>query len=86
MKLNVCEPKPCCWRRLAGMPRSLIRVVIWCSDSGLSDQKSQAAVALRRLDLGSRFCVWMKSGNFNGSRMKKTGVLLPTRSQLPSSV
>ena len=28
----------------------------------------------------------MKSGNFSGSRKKKTGVLLPTRSQLPSSV
>ncbi|MNT01705.1 hypothetical protein D3C72_1361820 [compost metagenome] len=52
----------------------------------MSDQKSQAAVALRRLVLGSRFWVWIKSGNFSGSRMKKTGVLLPTRSQLPSSV
>ncbi len=26
----------------------------------------------------------MKSGNFSGSRMKNTGVLLPTTSQLPS--
>lgn len=35
---------------------------------------------------GSRFWVWMKWGNLAGSRMKKTGVLLKTQSQLPSSV
>lgn len=29
---------------------------------------------------GLRFCVWMKDGNRMGSRMKKIGVLLPTRS------
>ena len=49
-------------------------------------QKSHIAVGERRLVLGWRFCVWMKSGNFSGSRTKNTGVLLPTRSQLPSSV
>ena len=27
-----------------------------------------------------RYCEWMKSGNFIGSRTKKTGVLLPTMS------
>ena len=35
---------------------------------------------------GSLFWVWMKWGNLAGSRMKKTGVLLNTQSQLPSSV
>jgi len=35
---------------------------------------------------GSYFWEWMKSGNFSGSRMKKIGVSLPARSQLPSSV
>jgi hypothetical protein len=29
---------------------------------------------------GRRSCEWMKSGNFIGSRTKKTGVLLPTMS------
>jgi len=31
---------------------------------------------------GSRFTAWLRSGNLRGSRRKKTGVLLPTRSQL----
>ena len=35
---------------------------------------------------GCLFWVWMKWGNLAGSRMKKTGVLLNTQSQLPSSV
>ena len=69
-----------------GMPRSDIRMVTWCSDSGESDQKSHMAVGERRLVAGWRFWVRMKSGNLSGSRTKKTGVLLPTRSQLPSSV
>ena len=68
------------------MPRSDIRIVTWCRLSGDSDQKSHIAVGERRLVAGCRFWVWMKSGNFTGSRTKKTGVLLPTRSQLPSSV
>ena len=52
----------------------------WCRLSGESDQKSHAAAGLRMLVFGWRFCVWMKSGNLSGSRTKKTGVLLPTRS------
>ena len=50
------------------------------------EKKSQTAVGSFKLVAGLRFCVWMKSGNFSGSRMKNTGVLLPTMSQLPSSV
>ncbi len=49
-------------------------------DSGVRDQKSHAMFGSGRFVAGSRFCVWMKSGNFMGSRMKKTGVLLPTKS------
>jgi hypothetical protein len=48
--------------------------------SGESDQKSQIAFAFLRFVCGSRFCVWMKSGNLMPSRMKKTGVLFPTMS------
>jgi hypothetical protein len=60
--------------------------VVWWKVLGSMVQKSQLFWALRRLVRGSRFWVWMRSGNFSGSRMKKTGVLLPTRSQLPCSV
>ena len=67
-----------------GRPRSVIRIVTWCRLSGDSDQKSHIAVGERRFVFGCRFWVWMKSGNLYGSRTKNTGVLLPTRSQLPS--
>src|SRR5258708_1225973 len=29
MKEEVCEPKPCMWRKLSGMPRSGIRILTW---------------------------------------------------------
>ncbi|MNP34231.1 hypothetical protein D3C76_1275070 [compost metagenome] len=61
-------------------------MVTWCSASGECDQKSHIIWAFFRLDCGWRFWVWIKSGNLSGSRMKNTGVLLPTMSQLPSSV
>ncbi len=67
-------------RQLRGVPRSLIRIVTWWADSGESDQKSHCMLLLRRPLSGIRSCEWMKSGNFIGSRTKKTGVLLPTRS------
>ena len=35
---------------------------------------------LRSAESGRRFWEWMKSGNFMGSLMKNTGVLLPTMS------
>ena len=68
------------------MPRSLMVMVTWCSASGSEVQKSQLLVAERRLVCGSRLTARLRSGNLCGSRRKKTGVLLPTRSQLPSSV
>ena len=42
--------------------------------------------ALLRFVRGSLLTAWFRSGNLSGSRRKKTGVLLPTRSQFPSSV
>ena len=68
------------------MPRSDIRTVTWCADSGDSVQKSHCISLERRPLAPARFWLWMKSWNFDGSRTKKTGVLLPTMSQLPSSV
>ena len=62
------------------MPRSPISHVTWWADSGESVQKSHCMLLSRRPVPGMRFCEWMKSGNLIGSRMKNTGVLLPTRS------
>ena len=58
-----------------------------CSDSGVWDAKSNTRLGTWRSNVtGSGFWEWMKSGNLIASRMKKTPRLLPTRSQLPSSV
>src|ERR1700731_1599983 len=61
-------------------------MVTWCSASGSNVQKSQLLSALRIPLRGSRLIAWLRSGKRNGSRKKNTGVLLPTMSQLPSSV
>ena len=61
-------------------------MVTWCSASGRLDQKSQLLWAECMLVFGSRFTTWLRSMNFFGSRRKNTGVLFPTRSQLPSGV
>ena len=74
------------WRQLAGIPRSDMRIVTWWALSGDSVQKSHCMSLERRPVSGRRFWEWMKSWNFDGSRTKKTGVLLPTMSKLPSSV
>ncbi len=68
------------WRQDFGMPRSPISQVTWCADSGRRVQKSHCMLWSRRWLSARRFCEWMKSGNLMGSRMKKTGVLLPTMS------
>ncbi|MNY60586.1 hypothetical protein D3C86_1971590 [compost metagenome] len=68
------------------MPRSLMTMVIWCRASGRPVQKSQLFSAERMLVYGSRLTALFRSGNLSGSRKKNTGVLLPTMSQLPSSV
>ena len=63
-----------------GVPRSDIRNSTWWYDSGESDQKSHWASLDRVCVSGIRFWEWMKSWNLDGSRTKKIGVLLPTRS------
>lgn len=68
------------WRYDAGMPRSPNSQVTWCVDSGDRLQKSQTLSGSVEPVYGSRFWVWMKSGNLMASLMKNTGVLLPTRS------
>ena len=60
--------------------------VTWWADSGESVQKSHCMSGSRRLLAASRFCERMKFWNLIGSRMKKTGVLFPTMSRLPSLV
>jgi hypothetical protein len=79
-------PNKCIWRKLFGMPQSDILMVTWCSASGSNVQKSQLLSALRNPVRGSRLIAWLRSEKRNGSRKKNTGVLLPTMSQLPSSV
>ena len=61
-------------------------MVTWCSVSGESDQKSHIAVGERRLVFGCALLGVDEVGELSASRTKKTGVLLPTMSQLPSSV
>ena len=72
------------------MARSDIAHMIMWSDSGISETKSQklswAEAACGKPRSGSSFTAWIRSGNFIASWMKKTGMLLPTRSQLPASV
>ena len=57
-----------------------------CIDSGVCDMKSKIRAGSCRNVTGSGLSEWMTSGNLIASRMKKTPRLLPTRSQLPSSV
>ena len=73
-------------RQVRGVPRSDIRIVTWWALSGESVQKSHCMSLERSPVSGRRFCEWMKSWNLLASRTKNTGVLLPTRSKLPSSV
>ena len=87
---KVWTPKPSMVRYERGMARSDITQSCMCVDSGRSDAKSQnvscadAAWGISRS--GSGFTAWIRSGNMMPSWMKKTGMLLPTRSKLPSSV
>ncbi len=54
--------------------------VTWCALSGERVQKSHCMSWSRTAESGRRFCERMKSGNLIPSRMKKPGVLFPTRS------
>ena len=72
------------------MARSDMTHMIMCMLSGVSEMKSQklscADCACGKARSGSGLTAWMMSGNLMASWMKKTGMLLPTRSQLPSLV
>ena len=61
---------------------------VWCCASVCSETKSQkVSWALCACGISRSGCglpAWMTSGNLMPSWMKKTGMLLPTRSQLPS--
>ena len=89
MKRNVWTPKPSIMRKLRGIARSDMTHMIMCIDSGISEMKSQnvsCAEAACGISLsGSGFTAWTRSGNLIASWMKKTGMLLPTRSKMPSS-
>ncbi|MNV51327.1 hypothetical protein D3C71_1433720 [compost metagenome] len=87
---KLCTPNPSIMRRLRGMVRSLMAHMIMCMVSGISETKSQkvscALAAWGNARSGSIFTACTRSGNFIASWMKNTGMLLPTRSQLPSGV
>ena len=87
---KLCTPKPSIIRSERGIVRSLIAHMIMCIDSGVSEMKSQnvscALAACGKARSGSIFTECTRSGNFIASWMKNTGMLLPTRSQLPSCV
>ena len=72
------------------MPRSDIAHISMWVVSGISETKSQkvswADAAWGKPRSASIFTEWTRSGNFIASWMKKTGMLLPTRSKLPSLV
>ena len=61
-----------------------------CIASGVMAMKSQkvscAVWACGKPRSGSGLAAWIRSGNLIASWMKKTGMLLPTKSQLPSRV
>src|SRR5216683_10785 len=74
------------WRKSCGIPHGLNSQVIMCIADGLRLTKSKIRFGSCRFVTGSGLNAWTTSGNFIASRMKKTFRLLPTRSQLPSSL
>ena len=68
------------------MPRGLNRWVSMCIDSGVWLMKVKMRFGSWRKVTGSGLREWMTSGNLIASRIKKTAMLLPTESQLPSWV
>ena len=90
MKRKLWTPNPSIMRSERGIARSDIAQITACIDSGVSEMKSQkvscALAACGNPRSGSIFTAWTKSGNLMASWMKNTGMLLPTRSRLPSSV
>ena len=87
---NVWTPKPSMNRNERGIARSDMIHISMCVDSGISETKSQklswAVCACGNPRSGSCLAAWITSGNLIASWMKNTGMLLPTRSQLPCLV
>src|SRR6185295_17121305 len=85
---KVWTPKPSIIRKLRGIARSDITHMIMCMLSGVREMKSQnvscAVCACGNSRSGSCLAAWIRSGNLMASWMKNTGMLLPTRSKLPS--
>ena len=85
----MCTPKPSIVRNDRGMPQSLMFQNTWCVASVCSDTKSKRVVCqlrLRDLPIGMGLAGVNDVGNLMPSWMKNTGMLLPTKSKLPSSV
>ncbi len=57
-----------------------------CMDSGTCEKKSAMRQPSWMCDFGFHLRAWTMSGNFMPSLTKKTGMLFPTMSQLPSRV
>ena len=89
-KRKLWTPKPSMKRNDRGTARSDMTHMIMCIDSGISETKSQklscADWAWGKSRSGSGFTACTMSGNLIASWMKNTGMLLPTRSQLPALV
>ena len=89
-KRKVWTPNPSMNRNDRGIARSDIVHITMCVASGIREMKSQklscADCACGKPRSGSCLTAWTTSGNLMASWMKKTGMLLPTRSQLPSRV
>lgn len=83
-------PKPSIIRYERGMPRSDMFHRVWWVASVCRATKSQkVSRALWACGISRSGCglpAWMTSGNLMASWMKKTGMLLPTRSKVPSVV
>ncbi len=72
------------------MPRSPMKKIVWWVASVCRETKSQkvswALCACGISRSGCGLAAWTTSGNLMASWMKKTGMLLPTRSKTPSLV
>ena len=90
MRRKLWTPKPSMNRNERGIARSdIVHITMWVA-SGISEMKSQklscADCACGKPRSGCCLTEWTRSGNLIASWMKKTGMLLPTRSQFPSCV
>jgi hypothetical protein len=87
---NVWMPKPSIIRYERGMARSDMFHRVWWVASVCRETKSQnVSCALCACGISRSGCglpAWMMSGNLIASWMKNTGMLLPTRSNVPSPV